>query len=232
MNWWERNLPNRMGEFLGWLGGPDAASRVVARKMIGDCDSILDVACGPGVEFTRWGDRWTGCDTCKALIDHAAKNGITVEYGDAEDLPYEDGSYEVVYARHVWEHLPTFKKALAEAMRVARRKVVHVFFRPPAQTQLLGMVDGEHENIYARKDIERAIKKLDPNAEIRWKPVGSEEVLMITKGVSDGSKVGVPDSAGIQGEAVDSDVLPERPPSGNRGRSVQKPRKRVPAGVG
>jgi len=184
MNWWSRYLPARMKEFISWLGGADAPSRVKARELILEYKpvSILDVACGPAVEARSWGKKWHGCDTCQVLIDYAAERGITVEHGDAEKLPYKTGQFDVVYARHLWEHLNGYTKALSEAMRVAGKLVVHVFFRPPQEKQKLGEVQGTPENIYSKRSIEAAIKKHDPKAVIRWEEIDNEEILLIEKG--------------------------------------------------
>jgi ubiquinone/menaquinone biosynthesis C-methylase UbiE len=180
MNWWEKNLPHRMDEFVGWLGGPGAPSRVRARELIRERDpkSVLEVACGPAIEAGEWpGIEWRGVDSCQYLVDYAAEKGLAVSLGDAEKLPFKAGEFDVVYSRHLWEHLPTFKKALREALRVASKAVVHVFFRPPGAEEHLGWVDEWHENTYRRADIEAAIG----GHPYSWHDVGNEVVLVIDK---------------------------------------------------
>lgn len=46
---------------------------------------------------------------------------------DACNLPFKDGSFEVVKASHVLEHLSNPSKALNEILRVATREIVLKF---------------------------------------------------------------------------------------------------------
>lgn len=180
MTWWDKNLPHRMDEFLGWLGGAGAPSRVKARKLIRERKPkrLLEVACGPAVEAEEWTDiTWRGIDSCQFLVDWAIGKERDVILGDAEALPFGDGEFDVVYSRHLWEHLPSFRKALHEALRVAKRTAVHVFFRPPGGEERLGKVDGWHENIYKRSDVEAELEGLTYS----WNQIDNEVILVIDK---------------------------------------------------
>jgi SAM-dependent methyltransferase len=73
-------------------------------------------------------DRWGGTDTQhkrqeRNLVMHTRKVDV-VAPGD--ELPFEDDSWDFVFASHVIEHFPDPIRALFEWIRVARRYVVLV----------------------------------------------------------------------------------------------------------
>ena len=89
----------------------------------------LDVGCGTGflaLELAARGHRVTGIDFAPAMLagarDKAAAQGLAVrfEQGDAEQLPYPDGSFDLVISRHVLWTLPHPEAALDEWLRVLR----------------------------------------------------------------------------------------------------------------
>ncbi len=98
-------------------------------------ESVLDAGCGDGtlaVMLARKGARVTACDiseenvaACrrKARDLSVAANMAFVE-GDAEALPFGDGSFDWVVSSHVLEHLPDFEKGLAELRRVTKKRAI------------------------------------------------------------------------------------------------------------
>lgn len=90
---------------------------------------VLEIGVGLGtdhVQFARAGARLTGVD----LTDHAVElvrrrvelEGLEsdVRQADAEHLPFEDDSFDVVYSWGVLHHTPDTAGAVAEALRVVR----------------------------------------------------------------------------------------------------------------
>ncbi|NQT93595.1 MAG: methyltransferase domain-containing protein [Lentisphaerae bacterium] len=61
--------------------------------------------------FGRMFGQYTTADLEGDHVDHNA---------DLQDLPFEDGSYDVVFASHVLEHIAGDRKALAEIRRILR----------------------------------------------------------------------------------------------------------------
>jgi SAM-dependent methyltransferase len=88
-------------------------------------DKVLDVACGGGyllMEAERLGLEAHGIDIAQAAIDRArtfAPRSVLVR-GDAEALPYEDGSFDVVTCLGSLEHFLDPPKALEEMRRVLK----------------------------------------------------------------------------------------------------------------
>ena len=93
-------------------------------------DSVLDVACGPGIvtcEFAAHAGAVTGVDITPAMIDQAARRqgelGITNidwQTGTVTSLPYPDNSFTLVITRYSFHHLLDPVAALAEMIRVCR----------------------------------------------------------------------------------------------------------------
>ena len=91
--------------------------------------SLLDVGCGAGqlvIPAARAGINATGIDIATNLIQHALdrakKEGITAQFdeGDAEQLPYADGSFDVVISLIGAMFAPRPDKVASELARVCR----------------------------------------------------------------------------------------------------------------
>jgi SAM-dependent methyltransferase len=89
----------------------------------------LDAGCGTGflaLELAARGHRVTGIDFAPSMVaraqEKAAASGLAVrfEQGDAENLPYPNGSFDLVISRHVLWTLPHPERALDEWLRVLR----------------------------------------------------------------------------------------------------------------
>jgi SAM-dependent methyltransferase len=108
-----------------WEVGP----RLVRRVGIGVGEDVLDVACGTGnvaIRAAEAGGRVVGVDLTPELFDagrrQAAQAGVTIEWveGDAEDLPFEDGSFDVVLSTFGCMFAPRHQLTAAELARVLR----------------------------------------------------------------------------------------------------------------
>ena len=84
---------------------------------------ILEIGCGLGHLLTWLTDRYQvhGCDINGWALEQARQNVPQGQFNllSAEDLAaFEDGSFNIVIAKHVVEHLPKPEKAIAEMSRV------------------------------------------------------------------------------------------------------------------
>ncbi|MBU2551180.1 MAG: methyltransferase domain-containing protein [Proteobacteria bacterium] len=92
-------------------------------------ERVLDVGCGSGLHlqlFKREGLNPTGIEPSPAMIDLArARLGrqAALYPGRAEDLPFEDNTFDVVCLITCLEFMDDPEAALAEAFRVARGRV-------------------------------------------------------------------------------------------------------------
>jgi SAM-dependent methyltransferase len=89
----------------------------------------LDVGSGTGflaLELAARGHRVTGIDFAPSMVararEKAAAQGLAAHFdqGDAENLSYADGSFDLVISRHVLWTLPHPERALDEWLRVLR----------------------------------------------------------------------------------------------------------------
>ena len=91
-------------------------------------ERVLDVACGPGfltLAFATVVTEAIGFDATDEFLALAAteaeRRGLTnvaFEHGDAEQLPYDDGSFDLVVCRAAFHHMPRPEQILSEMVRV------------------------------------------------------------------------------------------------------------------
>src|SRR5690348_3196283 len=90
-------------------------------------DRVLDLGCGPGSLWSRWSQlaapgRLVGVDISPGMIDEAHKRHPEGEFrvARAHELPFPDGSFDLVIASAVLHHIPTdhLHGAFAEIERV------------------------------------------------------------------------------------------------------------------
>ena len=109
--------------------------------------SVLDIGCGTGTGLLTFLDRGlkvTGIDPSPYMLDIASKNlgnRADLHRGFAEDLPFDDNSFNYACLITTLEFVENPKKAIEEASRVAKDKI------------FLGVL-----NRYAIKGVHRRIK--------------------------------------------------------------------------
>jgi ubiquinone/menaquinone biosynthesis C-methylase UbiE len=104
-------------------------SDLVGRVAVAAGETVLDVACGTGnatIPAAQAGARTTGLDITPELFEgarrRAADAGVEIDWieGDAENLPFDDGSFDVVLSAFGCMFAPDQRKAAAEIARVLR----------------------------------------------------------------------------------------------------------------
>ena len=99
---------------------------LVSGARIGSGQRVLDVGCGTGgfagAIAERCAARVTGLDASARFIRHAAGVDERVEWlvGNAEELPFEDKSFDSALLSLVLHQLARPERAVAEAFRVLR----------------------------------------------------------------------------------------------------------------
>ena len=146
-------------------------------KAIGDnhCQTILECGFGGADDAIKIHEEfpnvsYMGIDKTEVFVDRAKELCVFPNFefllANMEAMPFSDNSFDLVYGKYVLEHLPYYKNALKEMIRVARKKVIVVLFR-----SLLSGKEDEikpdtitgtkvYENSYARIPLEQFVTSL------------------------------------------------------------------------
>jgi len=114
---------------------------VLLQQLVGK-DTVLDVGCGSSPDSRLFdSDKYVGVDVTARFV-HAAHHlyhAENVVQGDARRLPFPDNSFDAVYCKDLLEHLPPamMPVVVQEMMRVSRKQVLFILFRPLGQTEEL-----------------------------------------------------------------------------------------------
>jgi len=108
----------------------EALNRIVQWAETGPDDTVLDVACGPGLlvcAFARVARHATGVDLTPAMLEQARKlqqqkglNNVTWQPGNVYSLPFPQEQFSIVSSRFAFHHLQDTLAALNEMKRVCR----------------------------------------------------------------------------------------------------------------
>ena len=104
-----------------------ALALIVDFSGAGADDTVLDVACGPGIvvcAFARTVRHATGIDVTPAMLERARAlqrerglTNVTWRQGDVLPLPYADGAFSIVISRFAFHHFLEPGRVLAEMRR-------------------------------------------------------------------------------------------------------------------
>ena len=115
----------------GHVSLPEVWREVLAEVFGKDNLRILDVGTGTGfiaLRLAELGYSVVGVDISENMLEiakeKAIKAGLKVDFihGDAEKLPFEDGSFDAVICRHILWTLPDPQKAVTEWNRIVKDK--------------------------------------------------------------------------------------------------------------
>ena len=110
---------------------PSISSHLVRSINVRSGEGVLDIACGNGntaITARRMGANVTGIDITTELLDLAAEeakiaqvDGITWREGDAQNLPFEDESFDVVLSTFGHMFAPQADLVAKEMIRVTKK---------------------------------------------------------------------------------------------------------------
>jgi|SRR5579884_2876997 len=137
---------------------------ILASTGVGPTDTVLDVACGPGVlacAFAQIAYYVTGIDLTPAMIDQAKVfqqahdlANLSWRIGHVLPLPFPDASFSLVFTRYSFHHFLDPKAVLAEMVRVCspggRVVVVDVFTSSPAQAEAFNRMEKMRDPSHVR----------------------------------------------------------------------------------
>jgi len=112
-----------------WLWRNPRSNRVVVDvAALSPADHTLDIGCGPGAAVRHAAatvERAVGVDRSPDMVDIAKRRSSAVpkaefQIGQAEDLPFETGTFTVVWSAHSYHHWEDKEAGLIEAKRVVQ----------------------------------------------------------------------------------------------------------------
>ncbi len=111
------------------LRKPDARIATVIENALGAADTVLNVGAGAG-SYEPAEKRVMAVEPSMEMIRQRPASAATVIQGNAEDLPFDDGSFDASMAILTVHHWMDKEKGLKEMRRVTRGPVVILTFDP------------------------------------------------------------------------------------------------------
>jgi len=152
-HWWYTGRRKILESFVA-----DICCRVPDRR-----PRILDVGCGTGANLlmlSQFGDA-EGVDVSEDALAFCRERGLkNVKLGAGEELPYDDGTFDLVTALDVVEHMDDDLAGLREMQRVLRPGGRVLLFVPTFMF-LWGLQDdvSNHRRRYRLSELRRVLEK-------------------------------------------------------------------------
>jgi ubiquinone/menaquinone biosynthesis C-methylase UbiE len=169
-------------ESARFFNDADVLARILEAAALTRESRALDVACGPGIvaeALARSAGEVIACDITPAMLarasrrfEKAALNNVRCVAGQAESLPFDDCSFDVVVARAALHHFPHVTAALGEIARV---------MRPSGRAVILDSTsseDGEESALH------NALETLRDPSHVRMLPKSELLALMSVSGLA------------------------------------------------
>lgn len=106
----------------------EVAARITRALEITPDTRVLEIGCGAGMLAQHLECEYVGVDYARTMVTkHARLLGNTVAHGEARQLMFRDGWFDVAFAFSVFHYFPDHlyaSEAVAEMMRVARRGIM------------------------------------------------------------------------------------------------------------
>lgn len=147
-------------------------------------ESVLDIGCGTGTNlrtFLEMGLQVTGLDPSPYMLDIAlGKVGARVDFyrGYAEDLPFDDNSFNHACLVTTLEFVADPLKALAEASRVAKDRIYIGVFNRYALKGIQRRVQGifsrtifNHARFFSIWELKQMVRETLGDVPISWRSI-------------------------------------------------------------
>jgi len=184
MSWWDNKVD--LKGFKMWVKGKNAPSRKRVREYIYSRDnlSVLDVGaglCEDYIGYIELGGKihYEAIDFTDSFVKHAQDNYIHMTKANSEEIPFGDKTFDVVYCRHLLEHLEYYEKTINEMIRVGKKEVIITFFFPPTkEPDEIRLVDNLNHNRYNIEKLNRFIWSHNRVWDVTWEYFSEDESIV------------------------------------------------------
>jgi len=168
--------------------------KIASRLQISPGDSALDIACGTGAwlqELQGHGAAVSGIDISERAIASAKVRlpNADIRQGVAEDLPFDDGKFDLITCMGSLEHFLDQPGALHEMRRVAKSSAHYLILVPNSGflTRRLGLYGGTQQ-----ASIKETVRSIDEWSDMfasaglcvksKWKDLHTLDIRWIIQG--------------------------------------------------
>ena len=143
---------------------------------------ILDIGCGTGISLEPLLDKGlslTGIDSSPYMLDLASKklgSSVDLHKGLGEDLPFDDNSFDAAFFFTSLEFMDRPAKAIEEACRVAKDRVVICALNRYAPLNMARRLKGffvsgiyTHANFFSIWELKQLLFGMLGNVPVKWK---------------------------------------------------------------
>jgi SAM-dependent methyltransferase/ribosomal protein L37AE/L43A len=183
-NWWTKNDQPAGETFLDY--NKNMPSRHYARQLItgwgaaGEIKSVLEIAFGGLHEYRalreplkQLGVSYSGIDWTDHFVAHAQQEFPECRWTQGDIVRGVSAEpCDVVYSQHMLEHIPSLEPAFSNMLRLAKKKLINIFFIPPKPFANYDVVNWQHfplyHNTYGIGHIEAVCRSM--NFSVKWTP--------------------------------------------------------------
>lgn len=149
-------------------------------------NNVLEIGPGIFIDYNQFFSKknnieYKSIDITKKIVDKAKELGITCEQSSIENIIYPDSSFELVYCRHVMEHLDYYTDALDEMIRVSNKYVCVIFWLLSDSDDIIDYNSNLslYHNQYSKVKIEKLLT--EKNLSFEWINSNNDKILFISK---------------------------------------------------
>ncbi len=126
---------DRIGVGYSAVRRPDVRIAARVEAALGDAESVLNVGAGAG-SYEPAARTVTAVEPSRTMIEQRPSGAAPVVHASAEELPFDEDSFDAAMATITIQHWQDVRRGLAEMKRVARRRVVVLTFDGPLAGEL------------------------------------------------------------------------------------------------
>lgn len=134
------------------------APKISEAKILLSKNSILDIGCGPGIDFETIKPN-SAIDFSRNQLEKITNRDVDLIHADASNLPFIDNSFEAIFIDKVLLHIPYDK------IDQTRREIIRVFSKILVLNEPINVHDTQARHCFTHDQF-FGFRKLLPNSPI------------------------------------------------------------------